>query len=68
MVGNNFVAYAYDLLVVIERDSRQELEVKDQELANLISNWFRSVKLELSVQKIERIVFKCGMINRSPEA
>ena len=36
-VGNNFDTYADDLLVVIEGDSRRELEIKSQGLSRMIN-------------------------------
>ena len=58
-IGNNFATYADDLVV---EDSRRELEVKGQDVVNMISNWCKHAKLELSVRKTEGIILKSGMI------
>ena len=65
-IGNNFVAYADDLLVLVEGDSRNELEKKGQGIADQISSWCSSAKLQISARKTEAIVLKSGWIHRAP--
>ena len=65
-IGNNFVAYADDLLVLVEGDSRSELEKKGQGIADQISSWCSSAKLQISARKTEAIVLKSGWIHRAP--
>ena len=65
-IGNNFVAYADDLLVHVEGDSRSELEKKGQEIADQTSSWCSSTKLQISARKTEAIVLKSGWIHRAP--
>ena len=66
LVGNNFVTHADYLLVVIEEDNRRKLEAKGQRIVDLISNWYTSAKLELTVRNVKAIALKNGMINRTP--
>ena len=40
-IANKFVAYADDLLVVIEGDSMIKLEVEEQRVVNHIQEWCR---------------------------
>ena len=57
-IGNKFVAYADDLLVVIEGDSRLKLEVEGQRVVNNILELCRGARLEISESKTETIVLK----------
>lgn len=65
-VGSNFVAYADDLLVLIEGDSRAQLERKGQQAVDLIVDWCRSAKLEISERKTEAIFLRNAEIQRAP--
>ena len=65
-IGNKFVAYADDLLVVIEGDSRLKIEIEGQRLVNHILEWCRGAKLEISERKTEAIVLKSDWIERAP--
>lgn len=56
--GINVVAYADDLMVIIEGDSRREIERKGQEATDLICGWFKEQGLQVSQTKTEMIVLK----------
>lgn len=66
LIGNKFVAYADDLVVVIEGNSRRELETEGQRVTNEIEKWCREAKLEISVKKTEGIILKSVAIKREP--
>jgi len=61
-----FVAYANDLIVVINGNSRKEIEQRRQEIVNEILDWCRLVKLEVSKNKTEEIALKNENVRRTP--
>ena len=65
-IGNKFVAYADDLLVVVEGDSRLKLEVEGQRVVNHILEWCKGAKLEILERKTEAIVLKSDWTERAP--
>lgn len=66
LVGNSFVAYADDLLVLIEGDSRREVEKNGQVVVDKILSWCRLAKLKISEQKTEAILLRCSELQRAP--
>lgn len=65
-IGQNFVAYADDLIVVVNGDSRREIESKGQHAVSIIENWCRGAKLQVSSHKTEAIVLRSELIKRAP--
>lgn len=67
-VGNNFIAYADDLLVLIEGNTRREIEIKGQQVVDQIVDWCRFAKLQISERKTEAILIllRCSEIRRAP--
>lgn len=63
---NNFVAYADDLLVSVQGNSRTQLENRAQAIVDRIVEWCRNAKLELSERKTEAILLKSNWIRRAP--
>ena len=55
-IGNKFVAYVDDLLVVIEGESKIKLEVEGQRVVNHILEWCRGARLEISESKTLRSI------------
>ena len=47
-VPDNFIACADDLMVLVEANSRRELETKAQSIVNLIAAWCKSAELSIS--------------------
>lgn len=66
LVGEKFVAYADDLIVLVEGDSREELERQGQRVVDRIMEWCRFAKLEISARKSEAILLKCNWVRRAP--
>lgn len=65
-VGNDFAAYADDLVVVIRGDSRAELEREGNRIVPIIENWCREAKLELSSRKTEAILLRSDWVRGKP--
>ena len=65
-VPDNFIAYADDLMVLIEANSRRELETKAQSVVNLIAGWCKSAKLSISEKKMVATMLRNGEIKRAP--
>ncbi|CAK9834251.1 Retrovirus-related Pol polyprotein from type-1 retrotransposable element R1 (Fragment), partial [Anthophora retusa] len=65
-VGDKFVAYADDLIVVVSADNRRQLEVEGQNVSDIISSWCKEAKLEISARKSEAIILRSGWIKREP--
>jgi len=63
---SQFVAYADDLIVVINGNSRREIEQRGQEIVNEILDWCRLAKLEISKSKTEGTTLKCEKIREAP--
>lgn len=66
LVPNNFVAYADDLLVLVEGNSRREIEQRAQRVVDRIVEWCSSAKLQLSERKTEAILLQSNWIRREP--
>lgn len=64
--GNKFVAFADDLLVIVEGSSRNEVERNSQVVVDMILEWRCSAKLELSKSKTEAIFLKNKFVYRGP--
>lgn len=60
------IAYADDLLVLIEARSRLLMEQFGQQVTDLITRWFSDNKLTLSQSKTELILFKGKLPGRNP--
>lgn len=56
--GQNFVAYADDLLIVIRGNSRKELEINGQRAVEIVVDWCSAAKLQLSSAKTEAIIMR----------
>ena len=65
-VPDNFIAYADDLMVLIEANSRRELETKAQSVINEIIEWCKSAKLRISEKKTDAIMIRNKTIKRAP--
>jgi len=52
------VAYANDLIVVINGNSRKEIEQRGQRIVDEIVDWCRLAKLEVSKNKTEGFALK----------
>lgn len=63
-IPGKFVAYADDLIVIVNGNSRRELEAKGQEIVDKIVGWCSSAKLQISEKKTEAIVLKSEAIER----
>lgn len=61
-VRDRFTAYADDLVVVINGNSRKEIETESQRVINTIINWCRFAKLNISERKTEAIVLRSNAI------
>jgi len=61
-----FAAYADDLVVVVTGNSRRELETQGQCVVDIIMDWCRFAKLQISERKTEAIVLKSDVIARNP--
>ena len=66
LVGQNFAAYADDLVVVVNGDSRAEIETEGQRVVDAIVSWCQMAKLQLSERKTEAILLKSDVITRKP--
>ena len=64
--GVKFMAYADDLVVLIEAQSMKKLESKSQQVVNKVLEWSKISKLEISKTKTEGIFLKVGDLNRKP--
>lgn len=62
----NFVAYADDLVVVLEGNSRREIEIRGQAVATQIVEWCRFAKLKVSEKKTEAILLRTSETQRAP--
>lgn len=47
-IGDDFVAHADDLVVLVNGNSRRELETEGQRMIDLIMQWCESAKLKIS--------------------
>jgi len=65
-VQDRFAAYADDLVVVVSGNSRRELETEGQRVVNVITEWCRFAKLQISERKTEAIILKSDAIARNP--
>ncbi|KAG5861191.1 hypothetical protein JTB14_019698 [Gonioctena quinquepunctata] len=60
------VAYADDLLILVEAESRRELERKGDNVLNIVHRWCGKVKLNISIEKTTYNIIK-GQLNRDPQ-
>ncbi|XP_070170432.1 fatty acid synthase-like [Polyergus mexicanus] len=62
--GSNilFAAYADDLVVIVNGNSRKDIEVEGQRAVSLITDWCKFAKLQVSERKTEAIVLKSNAI------
>ena len=65
-VPDNLTAYADDLMVLVEANSRRELETKAQCVVNKIVEWCKSAKLRISEKKTVAIMLRNKTIKRAP--
>lgn len=65
-LGNKFVAYADDLVVVVSGNSRRDIEINGQRAVDLIAKWCESAKLQISDRKTEAIVLRAEERSRNP--
>lgn len=63
---NNFIAYADDLLVLIEGNSRAALERSGQAIVDRIVGWCQDAKLKLSESKTEAILLRTNWRRPAP--
>lgn len=56
--GYEAIAYADDILVVVTGNSRKEIEIKANQLTNLLTEWCTKHKLQLSKTKSEMLLIK----------
>lgn len=61
-----FAVSADDLVMVVNRNSRREIEVKGQHAVDLITNWCKFANLQVLEQKTEAIVLKSDAIICKP--
>jgi len=66
VIQDRFAAYVDDLVVVVIGNSRRELETEGQHLVDIIMDWCRFAKLQISERKTEAIVLKSDVIARNP--
>ena len=66
ILGATFLAYADDLVVLIEAQTREEMEAKCQQVVNKVLDWSRISKLQISKTKTEGIYLKVGNLCRKP--
>ncbi|KAG5870373.1 hypothetical protein JTB14_016140 [Gonioctena quinquepunctata] len=59
-------AYADDIALAINADSRRELEELVSQALEIVSHWAESHKLDIAVNKTKYIVFSKLSINRNP--
>ncbi|KAG5882700.1 hypothetical protein JTB14_011335 [Gonioctena quinquepunctata] len=59
-------AYADDIALAINADSRRQLEELVSQALEIVSHWAESHKLDISVNKTKYIVFSKLSINRNP--
>lgn len=64
--GSDPIAYADDLLVLITGNSRRELEIKANSITELIVQWCKQHKLQLSEAKSEMLLVKGFLDTRRP--
>lgn len=60
------VAYADDLLIILEAASRREIETKGNTLMEIINRWTTKVKLTVSTSKTTYVIMK-GKLSRDPQ-
>jgi len=60
-----FVAYADDIAIIADVDSRRGLEQKAERIMKAVSIWCKDNKLEISVEKTQYMIFKNRLI-RNP--
>jgi len=65
VILGQFVACADDLIVIINGNSRKEIEQRGQRIFNEILDWCRLAKLEVSKSKTEGIALKSKNIRRA---
>lgn len=53
-----FAAYADNLVVIVNGNSRKDIEVGDQRAVDLITDWCKLAKLQVSERKTEAIVLQ----------
>ena len=56
--GNEPIAFADDLIVVIRANSRKELEQKANNVTKTLEEWCEKQKLEFSTKKLEMLLLK----------
>lgn len=61
-----FAAYADDLVVVISGNSRKAIETEGQRAVDLITEWSKFAKLQISERKTEAILLKNDAIPQKP--
>lgn len=66
IVKDRFAAYADDLVVVVNGNSRREIEAEGQRVVNRITEWCRFAKLQISERKTEAIILKSDAIVKNP--
>lgn len=64
-IGEDYVAFADDLVFVLCCNSRKDLEEKGRKVVSFVENWCASAKLELSAGKTEGIVLKTAKTGRA---
>lgn len=64
--GNEAIAFADDLIVVVNAETRLEMEKKGNEVTRKLTEWCERQKLELSTKKSEMILLKGFLDIRRP--
>ncbi|BES87400.1 Reverse transcriptase (RNA-dependent DNA polymerase) [Nesidiocoris tenuis] len=64
--GHVMVMYVDDGTIILEADSRVELEEKGQAAMDVVSGWCRQVKMKLSAQKTTMLLIKGALDIRRP--
>ncbi|CAB0007509.1 unnamed protein product, partial [Nesidiocoris tenuis] len=64
--GHKMVMYADDGTIILEAESRAELEERGQAAMEVVSEWCRQVKMKLSAQKTTMLLVKGALDNRRP--
>lgn len=64
-IRKTFVAYTKDLTVIVNGESRKELEMKGQLITNRREEWYRVAKLQISTRKTEAILLRGDLIRKA---
>lgn len=62
---NRFAAYADDLIILVNGNSRRNIETEGHQIVDRIVNWCRLAKLQISERKTEAILLKSKEIRRA---